>query len=98
MAHDEEVYPDPFHFDPSRYLGNNPQLDPFKFIFGFGHRICPGAHLAEVSLFFNMSWILALFDISKPVDEYGNDIEQNLDWTSSVISYVRIDFLYFVVF
>ena len=29
-------------FDPSRYLGENPQPDPFKFVFGFGRRVCPG--------------------------------------------------------
>ena len=86
IAHDAEVYPDPFLFDPSRYLGDKPQLDPFKFIFGFGKRICPGIHLAELSLFLNMTHILALFDISKPVD--GDDVESKIDWTSSIISYV----------
>jgi cytochrome P450 len=88
MAHDAEVYPDPFHFDPSRHLGEKPQLDPFKFVFGFGKRLCPGIHLAELSLFLNMARILSLFDISKPVDVYGNDIDQKVDWTDGIISYV----------
>lgn len=91
MAHDAEVYPDPFQFDPSRHLGNEPQLDPFKFIFGFGRRICPGAHMTELSLFLNMSLILALFDISKPVDKYGNIIEQKADWCGTIILYVCTD-------
>jgi len=94
IAHDAEVYPDPFQFDPSRYLGDKPQLDPFKFIFGFGKRICPGIHLGELSLFLNMTRILTLFDISKPVDKHGDDVEQKIDWTSSIISYVFTDFFF----
>jgi hypothetical protein len=42
MAHDENVYPNPEVFDPARFLGEDQQLDPIKFIFGFGRRVCPG--------------------------------------------------------
>jgi len=35
-----------------------------------------------------MTRILALFNISKPVNEHGDHIEPKIDWTSSVISYV----------
>lgn len=42
ITHDPEIYPDPDVFDPNRYLGEQPQMDPFKFVFGFGRRGCPG--------------------------------------------------------
>ena len=45
MAHDPDVYPQPELFDPERYsekAGQPPQLDPRKFVFGFGRRVCPG--------------------------------------------------------
>jgi cytochrome P450 len=42
MGHDENVYPDPNKFDPERFMGENQQLDPMKFSFGFSRRICPG--------------------------------------------------------
>lgn len=42
ITHDPELYPDPEVFDPSRHLGEQPQVDPFKFVFGFGRRVCPG--------------------------------------------------------
>ena len=42
ITHDEEIYPDPFTFNPSRHLGDHAQPDPYKFVFGFGKRACPG--------------------------------------------------------
>lgn len=42
MANDENIYPNPTEFLPERYLGSSPQLDPHKFVFGFGRRVCPG--------------------------------------------------------
>ena len=88
IAHDEEVYPDPFTFDPSRHLGDKPQLDPFKFTFGFGRRVCPGAHLAEMTLFLNIATILTVFNISKPVDGEGNEVEPKIEWVNGITSYV----------
>jgi cytochrome P450 len=88
------MYPDPFRFDPSRYLGDKPPLDPFKFIFGLGKRICPGLVLGELTLFLNMSRILTLFDISKPVDEHGNDIEQQVGWIGNLGAYVCPELLF----
>lgn len=42
ISRDEEMYPDPLEFKPERFLGPSPQLNPRKFIFGFGRRGCPG--------------------------------------------------------
>ncbi|KAG2140996.1 cytochrome P450 [Suillus clintonianus] len=50
MSRDKEMYPDPLEFRPERFLGPSPQLDPHKFVFGFGRRSCPGLHFAEASL------------------------------------------------
>ncbi|KDR82002.1 hypothetical protein GALMADRAFT_60016 [Galerina marginata CBS 339.88] len=80
ITHDEEIYPESHVFDPSRHLGSTPQPDPFKFVFGFGRRTCPGAHLAEMSLFLNMASILAVFKISKAVDENGLEIMPEIAW------------------
>ncbi|KAH6908092.1 cytochrome P450 [Coprinopsis sp. MPI-PUGE-AT-0042] len=87
VTHDEELYPEPFRFNPERHLGPNPQPNPFQFIFGFGRRVCPGAHFAETSIFYTISNILAVFNISKQVDESGNEIEPQIAWTSGVTSH-----------
>ena len=88
IIHDEETYPNPFHFDPSRFLGNKPQPDPFKFVFGFGRRTCPGAHLAETTLFLNIANILAVFNISKPLNEEGKEVEPIIEWSNGVATCV----------
>ncbi|TFK37397.1 cytochrome P450 [Crucibulum laeve] len=89
IAHDEELYPNPFTFNPERHLGETPQTDPFKFVFGFGRRVCPGAHLAELSLFLNITSILATFTIAKALDANKQEIEPPVDWTSGTVSHVK---------
>lgn len=34
MMHDASVYPDPFVFDPTRFIGDKPQTDPRDYAFG----------------------------------------------------------------
>ncbi|KAG1719823.1 cytochrome P450 [Suillus paluster] len=66
MSRDKETYPDPLEFQ-ARTLPSvpSPQLDPHKFVFGFGRRACPGIHFAEASLYLNISCTLAAFTIAK---------------------------------
>jgi len=53
--------------------------NPFCFIM-FNTRA--GAHLAEMSLFLNISNILAVFNVSKPLDKDGMEVEPNVAWTT----------------
>ncbi|KAK0437376.1 cytochrome P450 [Armillaria borealis] len=71
MSHDPDFYPNPEVFDPTRFMGPSPQLDPRELIFGFGRRICPGRLLAEASVFLAMARLLAVFNVTKAIDENG---------------------------
>lgn len=74
----EEYYPNPHHFDPTRFLDSTlsekskaptaltGKAHPAKAghsSFGWGRRICPGAGLAENSLVIALAKILWAFDI-----------------------------------
>ncbi|KAJ7172584.1 cytochrome P450 [Mycena filopes] len=89
MMHDEAVYPDPFSFDPARFLGPKPQPDPRDCAFGFGRRICPGQHLAEHSIWIQMVLILLTMTISKAADADGKIIEPKVAFTTGVVSHVK---------
>ncbi|KAF4616877.1 hypothetical protein D9613_008925 [Agrocybe pediades] len=76
LMHDSEVYPDPYTFNPERFIqtlerDNSstgkylPQPDPRQFAFGFGKRVCPGSHFAESTILLTMAAILARFKIKK---------------------------------
>ncbi|KAF8909957.1 cytochrome P450 [Mucidula mucida] len=74
MTRDRNVYTRPFAFDPERFLGPNPEQDPYELIFGFGRRLCPGRLLADASLYITMAMCLSAFDVSLSKDDAGNPI------------------------
>ncbi|KAJ3509588.1 hypothetical protein NLJ89_g5139 [Agrocybe chaxingu] len=73
MLHDPKVYPDPLEFRPERFLGPNPEPDPYTVCFGFRRRICPGRVLADASVFLSCATSLAVFNITK-LTENGETI------------------------
>ncbi|KAF9526561.1 cytochrome P450 [Crepidotus variabilis] len=77
ISRDPDLFENADSFIPERYLpqdGKVLPLDPLKFAFGYGRRICAGIHYAENMMFITMSRILAAFNIKPPLDESGNDI------------------------
>ncbi|KAI1629033.1 cytochrome P450 [Exophiala viscosa] len=69
FTHDPETYRDPMRFKPARFIQTDDhaaELDPTRYVFGFGRRICPGRVLADQSIYLTIAQMLAVFDISKP--------------------------------
>ncbi|KAG2356983.1 cytochrome P450 [Suillus spraguei] len=91
MLNDPERYANPSEFNPERFLGNGgkkPETEPRTICFGFGRRICPGIHLAEASAWLSIAMSLAVFDISKVV-ENGVEITPEVDPLSGTISHPK---------
>lgn len=65
---DPEVYRNPDVFDPERFLGENRELEPREVCFGWGRRSCPGALLADSTVFICVAMTLATSDISRCVE------------------------------
>ncbi|KXN86997.1 O-methylsterigmatocystin oxidoreductase [Leucoagaricus sp. SymC.cos] len=77
-------------FDPSRFLDKEGKLvtgvvDPMDFVFGYGRRVCPGRHLADVSVWITICAILTVFDILPAKDDKGSVIEVKPKFVSGVI-------------
>ncbi|KAI0408983.1 cytochrome protein [Xylaria palmicola] len=85
FTHDPAVYSNPSEFNPSRYLGPNPDPDPTQHIFGYGRRICPGRHLAVTSTWLTIAQSLAVFNIGKGLDESGREIEEAAKFTPGIV-------------
>ncbi|KAN0076772.1 Cytochrome P450 [Tylopilus felleus] len=68
MLRDERTYKDPLEFKPERFLGDDQEPHPFTVSFGFGRRRCPGLFFAQSTLWLICAQSLAVFDISKHVE------------------------------
>jgi len=90
MLNNEDIYPDPFSFNPDRFMKDgklNPAIkDPAHAAFGFGRRICPGRYMAFSAVWIAVASIIATFDIVKAVDENGQIIEPRDEYSSSIVS------------
>ncbi|KAF7973627.1 hypothetical protein HWV62_14814 [Athelia sp. TMB] len=90
ITRDSTLYPNPDVFYPERFM--NPSLDPDsarrrdprQYVFGFGRRRCPGAHLIESSTWLLMVSMLATLDMRKAVDASGNMIEPTVTFDNAV--------------
>jgi cytochrome P450 len=81
MLNDPQTYANPTQFNPERFLakdGREPEMEPRTVCFGFGRRICPGLHLADASIWISTAMSLAVFDISKVV-ENGVEVTPEVD-------------------
>ncbi|KAG1886216.1 cytochrome P450 [Suillus subluteus] len=94
MLNDQRTYANPSQFNPERFLtndGKEPEMDPRMICFGFGRRICPGLHLADASIWISTAMSLAVFDISKVVEngvEITPEFEPSLDSIRCVAYFV----------
>ncbi|KAJ7451064.1 cytochrome P450 [Mycena latifolia] len=87
FLHDPKVYTDPFTFNPDRFLGPNPPPHPEDIgVFGYGRRICPGAHLADVSVWINVAKAVAGLTITRTLDANGKEIDPVADTTDGIIA------------
>lgn len=79
-------------FKPERFLdsesldGHSPAPDPHRLVFGFGRRACPGRLLADENIYLTVAQCLAVFEISKPV-ENGQAQDITAAFTSGLISH-----------
>ncbi|KAK0501150.1 cytochrome P450 [Armillaria luteobubalina] len=89
MLHDPAVYDQPFEFRPERFIpteNKEPEPDPYKAVFGFGRRACPGKFLADASIFISCAVVLSVFNISK-YSENGVAFEPDTGHTAGTISH-----------
>ena len=87
MHWNPEVYPEPEKFIPERFMNNTRSMyasansrieNRDHYNFGWGRRICPGIHLAEVQMFNVMARIIAKSVILPALDDDGNAVLPDL--------------------
>ncbi|KAK7441384.1 hypothetical protein VKT23_016632 [Stygiomarasmius scandens] len=92
IIHDQEIYPEPFKFNPDRFIEQEGKVlppNPALFGFGFGRRICPGRWLALDTTWLVIASLLATCTFKKALDEHGNEIEPVVDYEYALISHPK---------
>ncbi|KAF9234009.1 cytochrome P450 [Melanogaster broomeanus] len=78
IYHNEDIYPEPDVFKPERFFVDgelNDEKSTASLAFGFGRRICPGRYTADASVWAAIASIFSALNISKALDEHGNEID-----------------------
>ncbi|KAL2803244.1 putative cytochrome P450 oxidoreductase OrdA-like protein [Aspergillus granulosus] len=86
FCHDPTEYKDPMTFNPERFMGETPECDPRKFVFGYGRRICPGRLLADSNIFLTIAQTLAAFRIGKLIRN-GREVPIKSQYSPGIISH-----------
>lgn len=73
-------------FNPERFLGPQPEVDPHSLVFGFGRRVCPGKFLADNTVFLSIAQSLTVFRITKEV-ENDTEVDVSPKFEAGVISH-----------
>ncbi|KAG2225054.1 hypothetical protein INT45_003254, partial [Circinella minor] len=89
MHMNPDIYEEPEKFIQDRFthksnkplsaLANGPIQERDQFSYGWGRRLCPGAHLAEVQIFTVLVRLVAKLKIEPKVDRHGNTFFPDLD-------------------
>jgi len=87
IMHDPAAHADPMAFKPERFLGDRPEPDPRATAYGHGRRICPGLLPAQSSIWLTCAMSLAVTNIAKYVDGFGNVVEPGIYYTDGMISH-----------
>ncbi|KAJ7163889.1 cytochrome P450 [Mycena crocata] len=94
MLHDPLHYPNPFKFDPDRYIdttfnqSQNINANP-ELAFGFGRRMCPGRFLALDSIWIVIASTLSCYRIGKSLNDQGRETEPRVEYTTGLISLAK---------
>ncbi|KAF9262281.1 cytochrome P450 [Marasmius fiardii PR-910] len=92
MSMDERIYSNPKRFDPTRFLSSPKGRGEPVFntaVFGFGRRICPGRHYADLELWHAIACTLATLEILPAKDEVGNEKIPEAVFTEGLVSQAR---------
>lgn len=87
FTHDPAVYHEPMEFKPERYLEPYNEPPPDDVVWGFGRRICAGRVFADASIYLTCAQSLAVFDVSKVVDDRGKEIEPDIKLLGGAIGH-----------
>ncbi|KAK0187278.1 cytochrome P450 [Armillaria mellea] len=84
MLHDETTYPEPHSFNPERFIKEGKTESQHQRPKHSTFWICPARYMAYSSIWIAIASMLAVFDITEAVDEFGNIIEPTYAYASAL--------------